>query len=80
MNATSHVKGCEWDRMNVHYGHAPDNKLKYIYVRRPGNSLFEPWLVIARSAVMSHDTCDMRAGLGKEGLDCILQGGSKREI
>ena len=27
--------------------------LTYIYVRRPGNSLFEPWLVIAPSAVMN---------------------------
>jgi hypothetical protein len=51
MNATSHVKGCEWDRMNVQYGHTPDsNKVTYIYIRHPGNSLFEPWLVIARPA------------------------------
>ena len=43
------VRNSEWDEVKVRYG---DESIRFIYRRGPGTTHFEPWVVIAPSALM----------------------------
>jgi hypothetical protein len=44
------LRGSEWDTVTVAYGHGP-SPVTYVY-RREGSTGWEPWLVVAESAIM----------------------------
>ena len=43
------VRNSEWDEVKVRYR---DESIRFIYRRGPGTTHFEPWVVIAPSALM----------------------------
>ena len=63
------VRNSEWDEVNVRYG---GTTIKYIYRRGPGETKFEPWVVVAPSALM------VRA-VGKRGLGLYAAKALKRD-
>ena len=64
----SDLRHAEWDEFMAHWDHGPP--VKYIYRRVPGQSDFEPWVVVARSALL--------ARLGVSGLGLYAARGFRR--
>jgi hypothetical protein len=71
MQTTAEVIDAEWDDLQIHYDHSPTSSVTYIYVRRRDNTHFEPWLVLAPSAILARVG---RTGLGLYAARRIKQG------
>ena len=52
------LRGCEWDEVVASWDHGPS--VRYVYRRAAGARRFEPWVVVARSALLGR--------LGRVGL------------
>ena len=48
----SELRNCEWDEFTAHWDHGP-SPVKYVYRRVAGQTQFEPWVVVARSALLA---------------------------
>ena len=48
----SDLRNCEWDEFTAHWDHGP-SPVKYVYRRVAGQTQFEPWAVVARSALLA---------------------------
>ena len=45
------LRNCEWDEFQASWDHGPS--VTYVYRRVAGQSEFEPWVVVARSALLA---------------------------
>jgi len=64
MQTTQQVQNCEWCSITVAYPHSSGGNVQYVYCRRPGRTLYEAWVVVAESALLS------RLGKRGRGLYC----------